>query len=81
MRKRLLAYFLCVCMVLTLLPCTAFAADRVVDEGWCGRTSGGLETTVHWQLTGSNPNQLTLTIKGDPKNPNGYMADFNEEKK
>ena len=61
-------------MVLTLLPCTAFAADPEHPmDGWCG--VGGAHT-VHWRLTGTG-NKLTLTIKGMVPNQ-GKMADFGE---
>lgn len=79
MRKRLLAYFLCVCMVLTLLPCTAFAANTTPTDGhgYCGR-SGNLYKNVHWTVEDG-----VLTIGGDPatyKTPaNNKMADYSEE--
>lgn len=76
MRKRLFAYFLCVCMVLTLLPCTAFA---VSDEmgGWCGALPN--TNDVHWALSqNTSGGGLTLTIRSY-KSP-AAMADFSEFK-
>ena len=73
MRKRLLSIFLCVCMVLSLIPCTALAADTPPRrEGWCGATGD----EVHWALTGS-ANNMTLTLAGKVF-MDGKMADFAE---
>jgi len=75
MRKRLLSIFLCVCMVLSLIPCTALAADNPPKEGWCGVNGSD---KVHWKLTGT-AGDMTLTLAGRV-NQEGEMADFAESR-
>jgi len=79
MKKRLLSAILSLCMLLTMAPTVAFAAED--DEGnTAPATSGtcgaeGSESSVTWKLTqnneGSENPTYTLTISGS-----GAMADF-----
>lgn len=87
MRKRLLAYFLCVCMVLTLLPCTAFAAVTTPTDGhgYCGTSTGTNDRrkNVHWTVEKIADGNWVLTIGGDPVTykenvSNNKMADYDE---
>ena len=70
MKKRLWAIFLSICLVVTLLPNVALAADSGVAttamNGNCGATDN--EKNVQWNFNSSTG---TLTISG-----NGTMADF-----
>ena len=82
MKKRLLSAILSFCMLLTMAPTVAFAADgddgaapqiNSVLEGSCG--AEGSESSVTWKLTpnneGSENPTYTLTISGS-----GAMADY-----
>ena len=77
MKKRLWAIFLSICLVMTLLPNVAMAADNESEtpamSGNCGATSS--ESSVTWKLTrndeGSSNPTYTLTISG-----RGAMADY-----
>ena len=77
MKKRLWAILLSICLVMTLLPNVAMAADNESEtpamSGPCGAASS--ESNVTWELTqndedSSNPT-YTLTISGT-----GAMADY-----
>ena len=74
MKKRLWAIFLSICLVVTLLPNVALAADNGVAtsamSGDCGATDN--EKNVKWDF---NSKTGTLTISG-----NGAMADFDNFK-
>ena len=87
MKKRLLSAILSFCMLLTMAPTVAFAAEddeaaaqiNSVLEGNCG--AEGSEGNVQWALTDDDGDGFyTLTISG-----NGAMADYtvniNNEKK
>ena len=82
MKKRLLSAILSLCMLLTMAPTVAFAADgddeaapqiNSVLEGSCGAASS--ESSVTWKLTQNNEDKenptYTLTISGS-----GDMADY-----
>ena len=82
MKKRLLSAILSFCMLLTMAPTVAFAADgddeaapqnNSVLEGSCG--AAGSESNVTWKLTPNNEDNenptYTLTISGS-----GAMADY-----
>ena len=82
MKKRLLSAILSLCMLLTMAPTVAFAADGddeaapqsdSVLEGNCGAASS--ESSVTWKLTQNNEDKenptYTLTISGS-----GAMADY-----
>lgn len=82
MKKRLLSAILSFCMLLTMAPTVAFAADgddgaappiNSVLEGSCGAADS--ESSVTWKLTpnneGSENPTYTLTISGS-----GAMADY-----
>ena len=81
MKKRLLSAILSLCMLLTMAPTVAFAADgddeaaqnNSVLEGSCG--AEGIESSVTWKLTQNNEDNenptYTLTISGS-----GAMADY-----
>lgn len=82
MKKRLLSAILSFCMLLTMAPTVAFAADgddeatpqiSSVLEGSYG--AKGSESSVTWKLTQNNEDNenptYTLTISGS-----GAMADF-----
>ena len=64
MKKRLLASFLSLVLILGLLPTAALATDAT--SGTCGAT--GNESSVTWKLvqnsTGSDPATYTLYIEG-----------------
>ena len=78
MKKRLWAILLSICLVMTLLPNVAMAADNESEtpamSGPCGAASSG--SSVTWELTqndeGSSNPTYTLTISGT-----GAMADYN----
>ena len=71
MKKRLLASFLSLVMILALLPTAALAVDET--SGNCG--AEGNVSNVTWRLeqnnTGSDPDTYTLHIEGS-----GAMADY-----
>ena len=81
MKKRLLSAILSFCMLLTMAPTVAFAAEDdeaapqsdSVLEGNCGAASS--ESSVTWKLTQNNEDKenptYTLTISGS-----GAMADY-----
>ena len=78
MKKRLLSAILSFCMLLTMAPTVAFAAEddeaapqsSSVLEGSCG--AKGSEGNVQWALTDDDGDgSYTLTISGS-----GAMADF-----
>ena len=81
MKKRLLSAILSFCMLLTMAPTVAFAAEddeaapqsNSVLEGNCGAASS--ESSVTWKLTQNNEDKenptYTLTISGS-----GAMADY-----
>lgn len=80
MKKRLLSAILSFCMLLTMAPTVAFAADEdnegntaPAKSGTCG--AEGSESSVTWKLTQNNEGNenptYTLTISG-----NGAMADY-----
>ena len=81
MKKRLLSAILSFCMLLTMAPTVAFAAEddeaapqsNSVLKGNCGAASS--ESSVTWKLTqnneGSENPTYTLTISGS-----GAMADY-----
>ena len=78
MKKRLLSAILSFCMLLTMAPTVAFAAEddeaapqsNSVLEGSCG--AKGSEGNVQWALTDDDGDgSYTLTISGD-----GAMADY-----
>lgn len=70
MKKRLLSALLALCIVLTLLPGTAFAAD-IVASGYCGDDSnGGNGENLTWLLTADGV--LTISGSGEMKNYVGY---------
>ena len=82
MKKRLLSAILSFCMLLTMAPTVAFAADgddeaapqiNSVLDGSCG--AAGSESSVTWKLTPNNEDNenptYTLTISGS-----GAMADY-----
>ena len=78
MKKRLLSAILSFCMLLTMVPTVAFAAEddeaapqsSSVLEGSCG--AKGSEGNVQWALTDDDGDgSYTLTISGS-----GAMADF-----
>lgn len=79
MKKRLLSAILSFCMLLTMAPTVAFAADgddeaapqnNSVLEGSCSAV--GSEDSVQWALTDDDGDgSYTLTISGD-----GAMVDF-----
>ena len=75
MKKRLWAILLSICLVMTLLPNVAMAADNESEtpamSGPCG--AAGNETNVTWKLTANadDPSTYTLTIAGT-----GTMADY-----
>ena len=61
--KRLISLLLAVCMVVAMLPVSAFAADNV--------TSGPCGDDATWALTEDNNGDYTLTISGT-----GAMTDY-----
>lgn len=63
--KRLISLLLAVCMVIAMLPVSAFAADNVTS-GHCGEGAT-------WALTEDNNGDYTLTISGT-----GAMQDYSE---
>lgn len=67
-RIRFLAALMAFCMVLTLLPGTALAAE-IVDSGECGAQG----SNVTWTLSEEGPTN-TLTIRGT-----GKMADYSSD--
>ena len=70
MKKRIVAMFLAVCFVVTLLPTAAFAAGGdVVDNGDCGAT--GNESGITWKVIDNGDTTYTLNISG-----RGEMADY-----
>ena len=80
MKKRLLSAILSLCMLLTMAPTVAFAADGddegntpPATSGTCGAEDS--ESSVTWKLTQNNEGNenptYTLTISG-----NGAMADY-----
>ena len=78
MKKRLLSAILSFCMLLTMAPTVAFAAEDDEDapennsvlKGSCG--AEGNEGSVQWALTDDDGDgSYTLTISGS-----GAMADF-----
>ena len=77
MKKRLLAILLSICLVMTLLPNVAMAADNESETpamgGPCGAASSG--SSVTWELTQNDEDSsiptYTLTISGT-----GAMADY-----
>lgn len=80
MKKRLLSAILSFCMLLTMAPTVAFAADGddegntpPATSGTCGAEDS--ESSVTWKLTQNNEGNenptYTLTISG-----NGAMADY-----
>ena len=80
MKKRVFSAILTLCLLLTMMPTVAFAADddevgqsNPVLKGNCGAT--GSESSVTWNLTqnnaGSENPTYTLTISGS-----GAMADY-----
>ena len=77
MKKRLLAILLSICLVMTLLPNVAMAADNESEtpamSGPCGAASSG--SSVTWELTQNDEDSsiptYTLTISGT-----GAMADY-----
>ena len=80
MKKRVFSAILTLCLLLTMMPTVAFAADddevdqsNSVLEGSCGAT--GSENSVRWELKQNNEGNenptYTLTISGS-----GAMADY-----
>ena len=77
MKKRLLSAILSFCMLLTMAPTVAFAADgddegntALATSGTCG--AEGSANSVKWALTDDDEDgSYTLTISGD-----GAMVDF-----
>ncbi len=70
MKKRIVAMFLAVCFIVTLLPTAAFAASGdVVATGNC--EASGNESTIAWTITENDDENYTLTISGK-----GAMADY-----
>ena len=69
MKKRIVAMFLAVCFIVTLLPTAAFAANET--RGICGANGDN----VTWELTQNNDDSATpsytLTISGS-----GAMENF-----
>ena len=63
--KRLISLLLAVCMVVAMLPVSAFAADNV--------TSGPCGDDATWALTEDNNGDYTLTISGT-----GAMEDYSK---
>ena len=74
MKKRLTAVFLCLSLILTLLPATAFAASTT-DTG----TSSPTITVGDAELTGSagNPAYATTTSKGVVTTESATAANYN----
>lgn len=74
MKKRLWAIVLAVCMIITMVPMTALAAETPMS-GSCSATDS--EKSVTWALTQNNKDSAnptyTLTISGE-----GAMADYND---
>lgn len=61
--KRLISLLLAVCMVIAILPVSAFAAEN--------STSGPCGDNATWALTEDNNGDYTLTISGT-----GAMTDY-----
>lgn len=55
MKKRIVAMFLAVCFIVTLLPTAAFAANET--RGICGANGDN----VTWELTQNNDDSATLS--------------------
>lgn len=64
--KRLISLLLAVCMVIAMLPVSAFAADNV--------TSGRCGNNATWALTEDNNGDYTLTISGT-----GAMKNYSKD--
>ena len=85
MKKRVLSAILTLCLLLTMMPTVAFAADddeagqsNSVLEGSCG--AGDSASSVTWKLTQNNEDNenptYTLTISGSGAMV-GYNANIN----
>lgn len=88
MKKRVFSAILTLCLLLTMMPTVAFAADddevgqsNPVLDGNCGAV--GSESSVRWNLTqnnaGSENPTYTLTISGSGVMAN-YTANINNKK-
>ncbi len=76
MKKRLLSLALAICMVFTLLPVYAFAAD-VVDSGYCGAEGDNLIWTLDSRgtLTVSGIGAMNYFTHSDSNNYGRVMTD------
>ncbi len=75
MRKRLLSVFLCLCMIMTLMPISALAADNTkIASGTCGANSDNItwEITANTEPSDNLDGEKILTLRGT-----GDMESFN----
>ena len=79
MKKRLWAIFLSICLVVTLLPTMALAADGVKTSGNCGPydyETKAYSDTVTWKLSvdSTDSSKYVLTISGRGPMGNAYTT-------